>query len=157
MSYQAESSPYKIQDFNDRKQIIKCVNYALSPQNYYQSIKVDDETLAFTLLQELYVKSSRDVYIMATIHQNTPDEPLHFSISIPIHTNYSHNFHFNGFMKDGFCLTSITSCRKVSGKGYIIDKVATFNNNWINGSFPSRCYRKDYAPQFDKFDLNRYE
>jgi hypothetical protein len=81
------------------------------------------KTMAYEIYKSIFIQKRESITVISKMHQNSFQDPLHFSVNVVVVNNWTHTLHYNG-MWDGnaFFVDNIT----VLGPGGFIETIAQF-------------------------------
>jgi hypothetical protein len=83
-------------------------------------------TIAWSIYKTLFIREPHRFTLLKELHQNSPTEPLHFSVEVEIVPGWKHRLHFNGFIREKFRVFSIEACTKERGV-YVRETIAEWH------------------------------
>jgi hypothetical protein len=75
----------------------------------FRRLAVDDISQVFRLYQALYINAPQIFERVSDLHQNHEKDVLHFSVHVHMSPIFYRAVHVNGFWRNGFVLTHITT------------------------------------------------
>jgi hypothetical protein len=81
------------------------------------------KTMAYEIYKSIYIQKRESIHITSKMHQNSFQDPPHFSVSIDIVNNWTNLLHYNGMWNgNSFIVDNIT----VLGPGGFVETIAQF-------------------------------
>lgn len=85
------------------------IDYAILIDKIFKKhIKTENATGMYHFLCDLYYYDPSRFSFCNPIHQNSYDDPLHFSLRVTISTDLYYTLHINGFLKTRFIINNIS-------------------------------------------------
>lgn len=104
----------------DYNSIIECI--------FTQTYKVKDTTSMFYMLCDLFHYENHRFQFANPLHQNSYDDPLHFSVRVSMSKDLYYTLHINGFFKGKFIVNNVSIKMMRPDGSHNIETIVKFNN-----------------------------
>ncbi len=84
-------------------------------------------TRAYEVYKSIFIQDRTRFTVISKLHQNSPDDGLHFSISVDVINGWVHTLHYNGWWDgDRFMLQNITALTYTRDRQEVMETIAQF-------------------------------
>ena len=127
MSASAGAVNFNYSNFNDRADTDPMfINYTGTICYGFQNKPVKF-TMAYEVYKSIFIQDRTRFTVISKLHQNSPTDSLHFSISVDVIKGWYHTLHYNGWWDgDRFMLQNITALTYTRDKQEVLETIAQF-------------------------------
>lgn len=84
-------------------------------------------TMAYEVYKSIFIQDRSRFTVISKLHQNSPKDTLHFSVSIDVINGWYHTIHYNGWWDgDRFMVQNMTAMTYTRDRQEILETIAVF-------------------------------